>query len=363
MTHDRAPIGATLALTIAAVVALFGLAAPLAHAVIAPTALAPPFTEQNQDTETLLFVLTFAVLLPAALVFVPRVADRIAAAEGAPALGGLAAALTVALVGLLVLVKVSERLPWGDGLGVLATASGLWCLLAAATTGAVATGGRRLPAPLARWAGALWLTALALVAVLVLCFVQIGSIDVVVLVAGALLVSGAVAWLIPRVPRATGPWGMAADAAAVVLLLLAVPNVVIFTFGSPAAEVENTILQFHQNFFLGPANQVLGGGAMLVDTLSQYGVGSIYFLAGWPSSSADRQRHGRADRGPALGGHVHRGAYAVLRIAGTSPAARRRRARRRRGRPRLRPPVPDRRAASARGDPLRPRRSGSSSPP
>ena len=52
---------------------------------------------------------------------------------------------------------------------------------------------------------------------------------------------------------------------------------------APSADerIVNAMLQFHADFLLGPANQMLGGGTMLVDTSSQYGVGSIYFLAGW----------------------------------------------------------------------------------
>ncbi len=41
------------------------------------------------------------------------------------------------------------------------------------------------------------------------------------------------------------------------------------------------VVQFHHDFLLGPANQVLGGDAVLVETASQYGVASIWFLAGW----------------------------------------------------------------------------------
>ncbi len=50
------------------------------------------------------------------------------------------------------------------------------------------------------------------------------------------------------------------------------------------------ILPDHQNFYLGPANRVLHGGTMLVDTFSQYGVLVIYSLgllfgvARWPFS-------------------------------------------------------------------------------
>ena len=45
--------------------------------------------------------------------------------------------------------------------------------------------------------------------------------------------------------------------------------------------LNNGIVQFHHDFLLGPANQLLGGQAMLVDTASQYGVGSIVFLSAW----------------------------------------------------------------------------------
>jgi hypothetical protein len=73
------------------------------------------------------------------------------------------------------------------------------------------------------------------------------------------------------------------DVAAVLLLLLAVPNVVIFhAAGIPNAFYPPGIVQFHQDWLLGPANQLLGGGALLVNVpVSQYGVGFIYFLAGW----------------------------------------------------------------------------------
>ncbi len=37
-----------------------------------------------------------------------------------------------------------------------------------------------------------------------------------------------------------------------------------------------------QDYLLGSANQLLGGGALLVNVpVSQYGVGLIYFLDGW----------------------------------------------------------------------------------
>ena len=52
----------------------------------------PPFPDHHQDAETLLFVLAFAVLLPARGLFVPRLADRIVAAPDAVTLSTLVGA-------------------------------------------------------------------------------------------------------------------------------------------------------------------------------------------------------------------------------------------------------------------------------
>ena len=56
----------------------------------------------------------------------------------------------------------------------------------------------------------------------------------------------------------------------------------------------------------GPPTRCWPGDALLVDVLSQYGVGSIYFLAGAFQRGADRQRHARPRGGSALGADVHR---------------------------------------------------------
>ncbi len=64
------------------------------------------------------------------------------------------------------------------------------------------------------------------------------------------------------------------------LIALAVPNLSVYSPGGPSGAFETQIIQFHQDFYLGPANSLLGGRTMLVDVFSQYGVGSILFLAG-----------------------------------------------------------------------------------
>ncbi len=70
----------------------------------------------------------------------------------------------------------------------------------------------------------------------------------------------------------------------IVLLLLAIPDVVVFAnpVGIPNSFFDPGVVQFQMDYILGPTNQLLGGGALLVnDPVSQYGVGLIYFLAGW----------------------------------------------------------------------------------
>ena len=91
---------------------------------------------------------------------------------------------------------------------------------------------------------------------------------------------------------------------------------------------------------------------MLVDVLSQYGVGSIYFLAGVFTVHADRQRHPGVGRGGAVGAGVRRHVRDPPHRRGVQVA--RRRGHDRRGdRPRVRAAAPARRAPPARRHPLR----------
>jgi hypothetical protein len=118
----------------------------------------------------------------------------------------------------------------------------------------------------------------------VLCLTDINALDPLALGLAAVIVVAALAAdgrlrMAPIPPAAR----RAIDVLAVLVLLLAVPNVVIFhTGGIPNTFYPPGIVQFHQDWLLGPANQLLGGGALLVNVpVSQYGVGFIYFLAGW----------------------------------------------------------------------------------
>ena len=76
------------------------------------------------------------------------------------------------------------------------------------------------------------------------------------------------------------------DVVVLLAVLALVPDLLIFrpeaaAGGDLAAALETGIVQFHHDFLLGPANEVLHGHPMLAPTASQYGVTSIYLLAGW----------------------------------------------------------------------------------
>ncbi|MFN8112850.1 MAG: hypothetical protein U0R51_06590 [Solirubrobacterales bacterium] len=275
----RANLGATLALTIAGVLGIVLLLIPPIHAALPEVVLEPLLANQHQDAETALFALAFLVVLPASLLLAPRLADRIAAGPNGDRFGSVSALVSVGLLVALALVKVSERLPWGGGLGVLLAIVAAWAVAAGILLGLAA----RRPLPLPR-ATTIWAAGVALAAIALLSFAFLDSISIAVL-AIALVVSAIALTAYDRswVRGAQRPWGPIIDTIVVVLLLLAVTNVVIFRVGDPdpAAAFETSILHFHQDLFLGPASHVVGGGPILVDTFSQYGVGSIAFIAGW----------------------------------------------------------------------------------
>lgn len=282
-----AALGPTLALTAALGAAAFGIVAALVVLLVAPQPIVGlPGAAQRQDAETALYVLAFVVLLPAALYLVPPRADAIAARVGEDGLSLLAASL---VGGLCVAVLVARVLP-GDGAATALAALAVW---AVAAVGSLARADRapawgvlnRSP----RTRGAAWAVATALALAGVLAFTALDSIGVAVLIAGVLVCAAVTlayrSGLVERLPRPSRPWLLAVDVAAIVLLALAIPDLVVFEpDGAPDDPIPGfkaSIIQFHQNFLVGPANQVLAGDAVLVDTASQYGVAPIYLLAGW----------------------------------------------------------------------------------
>lgn len=315
----RAPLGPVIALSVVSVLGVLLIFATIARRLLPVTELPDPFADQHQDAETLVFVVCFAILLPLSVVLIPRIADRIAAGPNRSGISAIAASLSAALAVALLLTKLSERFSWGGGEKVLVSAAVLWCGLAAAVLWRAAS---PRPWPLLSSAAALtaqlWAAAVLLTLGVALAFARFDSISPAVLAAGIALIGVVlVAQARVRLPVPPRPLGAAVDVAVILLLLLAVPNLVVFVTGDPSLAFQTSVIQFHQNFYLGPANQILAGDAMLVDTLSQYGVGSIYLLAGvFELIPIGNGTLGLTEG--VLSALMFIGSYAVIRIAGVS---------------------------------------------
>ena len=288
---DRAGFGPTLTLVVtlavAAFLALMAVIVMVSHPQVAGLgAFAGRVNQQNQSAKSLLYLAAFAVILPAAVIMVPRLADAIAGSANAPSLPLLAAVLAGSLAAVLILVRLSSALPWSDGLKSLLSGVVVWSL-AAAVALVRAASERPWPA-LLRLRSASRTAAVAAGVLLfgtLLCLTSAGSLHALPLALGALVAVGlmaAVARL--RMPSA-GRWpGRAVETGFVVLLALAIANVVVFkTSGSlPNIYAPPGVIQNQQDYLLGSANQLLGGGALLLNVpVSQYGVGLVYFLGAW----------------------------------------------------------------------------------
>jgi hypothetical protein len=281
---ERAPFGIALALSVLFGIGCFGVATAAVVLVVQPTLIAglAPLT-QRQDAETALYFAGFFVILPLALIAGPRIADAIAVGASREGLSFLAAALVAAMAAAVIVARV---LPWDsapDALGALA----VWWVAAAAS---LARAARPAPwKPLLR-AGPLapqaWCAAAVLALASLLAFTSLDSINLLMLLVGAAVVIAILAavhrGLDARLPRPRGRWGLALDAGVVIALTLAIPDLVIFRPDAGGIETfQASIIRFHQDFLIGPANQVLAGDAVLVKTASQYGVLPIYLLAAW----------------------------------------------------------------------------------
>lgn len=287
--HEAA-YGPTLALTttlaLAAFITLMSSVLLVVHPANGLGVLSPQVILQKQSAKTALYLAAFLVILPLALIVGPRLADTLAARPNASALPAIAGTLAGTLAGVLVAVKLSASLPWGDGLGVVLVAVGGWWVMALAILAAAARTTRH--GGLSRLEGfgspVFVIAGLLLLGTLV-CVTNLHSISVLGLGTGALAaVAAGVLYIRIRLPRLAGWRGAGIDILMLVILILAIPDTVIF-HPSPVAPniyTEPGVIQFQQDWLLAPANQLLAGGALLVNApVSQYGVGSIYFLAGW----------------------------------------------------------------------------------
>jgi hypothetical protein len=241
--------------------------------------------QQNQSVKTGLYVAAFAVILPLALIFAPRIADRIARGPNGAALPAFTASLVAALAASIIVIRLSGGLPWGDGVKGVAIAVAAWASSAAV---AIRRAASDRPWPtlhrLERTAPAPQLVAAALVFGTLLCLTSARSLGAGPLALGGLVAAGVlvaserVRW--PRPRRAY----RAFDIALVVIVILAIPDTVVFKTSTalPSVYFDPGVVQFQHDWILGSANQLLGGGALLVNVpVSQYGVGLIYFLDGW----------------------------------------------------------------------------------
>jgi hypothetical protein len=315
----RAPFGATLTFIVVLAVAAFAVVMPLAMEAIRPVELGGPFPPQNQRAETLVYVLAFVVLLPLAIVAGRRLADALAAGPNAAGLPALAGALALALCAAAVALRAAGRFGLGDGVtAVLVAAAAWWLCTAAVLARALRPRAWRPLAALARSGSLVWAGAAALGFTALLCFAELGSISVPALAVGAVAVAGVTAaYERVRPPRLPPRWGHATDVLVLVAVVALVPDLVIFD--PETAPDEARIVQFHHDFLLGPAREVLDGRAMLVGTASQYGVTSIYLLAGWFKVAPI----GYGTLGLLAGGLTalwFGAGYAVLRLAGVSRA-------------------------------------------
>lgn len=239
-------------------------------------ALAAPFPDQHQDAENASFAFAFVIALPLGILAGRRLADRIARGPAATSLNAAALLCAGSLFACVVMLRVVAHFSLGHVLSVQLALMIVWLAAALAGLASLASS-----VPRAGWLGgdrdrALLVLALLAGAAATLAVVDLHSVALVPLLVGLVLLAG-----VDRLAKHRsggsygGPW---LDLAFIVVVFLAIPNLAIFDSANPFLD---QILQFHQNFFIGPAERVLGGDPVLAGTVSQYGVGSIFLVAGW----------------------------------------------------------------------------------
>ena len=282
----RAGLEFVLPLTLLMTFAACGLLIGSVLTVVHPNPVAGLGFEQRQGAETALYLLSFGVVLPTAVILGPRVSDAVARGPNGPVLSGLIAAMSVGFLVTVLFIRLAQGAVWNGGPIVLLAGLGLWSVAAvAATLRAVRAPAWPILASVDRRSRDVWVAAGALLTAVPLAFVRPGSLSLVPLVVGAAAVPVIVVARRHVALPQLGHWGRLLDLGTVGVLLLVSMDLVILEPEDPSRGLRprfiETVSQFHADFLLGPANQVLEGGTMLVDTVSQYGVGLIYFLTGW----------------------------------------------------------------------------------
>ena len=278
--------GPTLALTLTLALAAVGALVALMVLVVEPRPILGLGSAQRQHAETGVYLAAFAIVLPLSVLGGPRLARRVESGPNAGGLSPLAALMVAGLATALLTARAADAL-WGGGPELLLAGLLAWTAVAAA---ALARATRPVPVRwllgLAARERELWLLAVVLAIATPLVVIHPDSLSplpvgLTAIAVPLLLLAARRGWL----PGLGGRVGIGVDVALVVLLCLLIPDLVIIRPEDPAlAPLDRfitSIMKFHHDFLVGPANQVLGGDTLLRDTASQYGVGSIYLLAGW----------------------------------------------------------------------------------
>lgn len=320
-TQSTRPTGASIALAASAAVGvLLLLLAPiyaLSTPVIADNPLAEP---QQQSAESALFFIGFALLVPLAAIFVPRFVDRVGLSRDPAELTALAALTVLGQAATVLLLRLSGGFERGGGLWVLFGLTLVWFIVFVPAWLRLARPDARVPDLLTRNAGNLVGAAWVSLALALLCANDVAHIDIPWLLAG-LVLTGVVVWVWAsgRTWRPSLRFGRALDVIVLILILLAVPDLVIMRgpleTGLAGDDFSTFVMQAHEALFLGALTQVHQGSVLLVDTVSQYGIGSIYLLAAWfelvPMNNGTLALF---DAG--LSALMFAGGYAILRLVG-----------------------------------------------
>jgi hypothetical protein len=314
-------LGLVFTLVLSLIIGSFMVIAPLVVINTDPVVVSPTLPAHKQDAETLIYVLTFLVLPPLWAWRGPVLADRIRRGPNVAGLPVLIGLLTGLLAGLILLVRASADLPWNDGARAILAAGALWCVLAACALFRASRDSEwTMLTALRGGARAVWTVVAVLAVGAVLTPVVFGHVDLPALLVG-LLATVAIVLAYGRIRGAAIPrgWRLAIDGILVLLILLAIPDMVILPVEqvgiSPNAGFDVYVIQFHQNLWLGAASQVLGGSALLVDTVSQYGIAPIYLAAAFfKLAPINHTTLGFFDA--ALSAGVFATGYLILRAAG-----------------------------------------------
>ena len=268
--------GVAVALVFLLIAGSFLLIMPLVLMVTEPTIVAGGLASHKQNAETFLYLLTFFFLLPAWLWAGIRLIDRINRGPGREALPAVTGLLALTFGLVIVAIRCADALFGADRLWLALSGGLFWVVLASVLLAALVVGRARFaPAAIAHRSNLIWRLSGLSFAAAVFTVVDLDGLNLPVLFVGLVGGAGLVAALGNFSPRpAPRMWKRIIEAAAVVLILLAVPDMLVLPVeraqSDPDAAFAVYVIAFHQALFLGAASQILSGSALLVDTVSQY---------------------------------------------------------------------------------------------